>query len=147
MYESAAAVTATRERKEEMKYILLMSGSKAGVDSYRAWSQRDRDAHMAVLQTIGRELTASGEFVATQGLAAPHEAKLVRGEKDGLPVTDGVFPESKEFLLGYWIVDAKTPERAYAIAGRISASPGPGGVPTNMPIEVRAFATYAEAKS
>jgi hypothetical protein len=130
-----------------MKYILLMSGSKAGVDSYLTWAQGDRDAHMAVLQSIGRELTASGEFVATQGLAVPHEAKLVHGEKGGLPVTDGVFPESKEFLLGYWIVDVKTPERACAIAGRISAAPGPAGVPTNMPIEVRAFATYAEAKS
>ena len=54
-------------------------------------------------------------------------------------MTDGIFPESKEFLLGYWIVDVATPERAYAIAGRISAAPGPGGVPTNMPIEVRQF--------
>jgi hypothetical protein len=129
-----------------MKYILLMSGTKSGVEGYLAWSQKDRDAHMAVLQSIGKELTASGEFVATQGLAAAHEAKLVRGEKDGLPVTDGVFPEAKEFLLGYWIVDVETPERAYAIAGRISAAPGPGGVPTNMPIEVRQFASYS-AKS
>jgi hypothetical protein len=126
-----------------MKYILLMSGTKSGVEGYLAWSQKDRDAHMAVLQSIGKELTASGEFVATQGLAAPHEAKLVRGEKDGLPVTDGVFPQAKEFLLGYWIVDVETPERAYAIAGRISAAPGPGGVPTNMPIEARQFASYS----
>ena len=130
-----------------MKYILLMSGTKAGVEGYLAWSQKDRDASMAVLQSIGRELTSSGEFVATQGLAVPHDAKVVPGERGGLPVTDGVFPESKEFLLGYWIVDVKTPERAYAIAGRISAAPGPGGVPTNMPIEVRAFATHPEAKS
>jgi len=130
-----------------MKYILLMSGTKAGVDGYLTWSQKDRDAHMAVLQSIAKELTASGEFVATQGLAAPHEAKLIRGEKGGLPVTDGVFPEAKEFLLGYWIVDVANPERAYAIAGRLSAAPGPGGVPTNMPIEVRGFAYHQESKS
>ncbi len=126
-----------------MKYILLMSGSKAGVDSYRAWSKKDIDAHMAVLIGLNQELTASGEFVATQGLAAPHDAKVVRGVKDGMPVTDGIFPESKEFLLGYWIVDVASPERAYEIAGRISAAPGPGGVPTNMPIEVRQFAIHA----
>jgi hypothetical protein len=72
---------------------------------------------MAVLQTIGTELTASGEFVGTEGLAVPVEATLARGEKGGMPVTDGVFPESNEFLLGYWIVDVQTPERAYAIAG------------------------------
>lgn len=129
-----------------MKYILLMSGTKSGVDGYLTWSQKDRDAHMAALQSISKDLAASGEFVATQGLAAPHEAKLVRGENSGLPVTDGVFPESKEFLLGYWIVEVANPQRACAIAGRISAAPGPGGVPTNMPIEVRAFASYS-AKS
>jgi len=125
-----------------MKYILLMSGTKAGVDIYRAWSKNDIDAHMAVLTGLNRELSESGEFVGTQGLAAPHEAKLVHGVKDGLPVTDGVFPEAKEFLLGYWVVDVATPQRAYEIAGRISAAPGPGGIPTNMPIEVRAFANH-----
>ena len=130
-----------------MKYILLMSGTKAGVDTYRAWSQEDIEAHMAVLGRMSKELTESGEFVATQGLAGPNEAKVVRGEKNGMPVTDGIFPESKEFLLGYWIVDVATPERAYALAGRISAAPGPGGAPTNMPIEVRGFATYEQPKS
>ena len=125
-----------------MKYILMMSGSKAGVDTYRAWSKNDIDAHMAILGGINRELTESGEFVATQGLAAPHEAKLVRGLQGGIPVTDGIFPESKEFLLGYWIVDVATLERACEIAGRISAAPGPGGKPTNMPIEVRQFASH-----
>jgi hypothetical protein len=126
-----------------MKYILLMSGSKAGVDAYRAWSRKDIDAHMAALTGLNRELTESGEFVATQGLAAPHQAKAVRGLQEGMPITDGIFPESKEFLLGYWIVDVATLERACEIAGRISAAPGPGGVPTNMPIEVRQFAVHA----
>lgn len=125
-----------------MKYILLMSGTKAGVEGYHAWSKHDIDAHMAVLHRINKELTESGEFVATQGLAGPQEAKVVRGEKNGLLITDGIFPESKEFLLGYWIVDVASAERAYAIAGRISAAAGPGGVPTNMPIEVRQFATH-----
>jgi hypothetical protein len=123
-----------------MKYILLMSGTKAGVEGYRARPKENIDAHMAVLHRINQDLTESGEFVATQGLAQPKEAKVVRGEKEGVPVTDGIFPESKEFLLGYWIVDVTNAERAYAIAGRISAVSG------NMPIEVRQFATY-EAKS
>ena len=124
-----------------MKYILLMSGTKAGVDTYHAWSPKDIDSHLESLRTIAKELTDTGEFVTTQGLAGPNEAKVVRGEKNGLPATDGIFPESKEFLLGYWIIDVDNPERAYAIAGRLSAAPGPGGVPTNMPIEVRQFAS------
>jgi len=129
-----------------MKYILLMTGTKAGVDTYHAWSKKDVDDHMAVLVRINRELTESGEFVATQGLTGPSEATMVCGMKNGLPVTDGVFPESKEFLLGYWIVDVAKPERAFEVAGRISAAPGPGGHPTNMPIEVRQFAEHRNRK-
>jgi hypothetical protein len=122
-----------------MKYILLMSGTQAGVASYHTWPQSDRDKHMQTLGAIVKDLVEKGEFVDTQPLSGPKEAKIVRGEKNGLPVTDGVFPEAKEFLLGYWIVDVATPERACAIAGKISAAPGPGGIPTNMPIEVRQF--------
>jgi hypothetical protein len=137
----------SKEKGTQMKYILLMTGTNAGVGTYRAWTEQDRQAHMAVLGRINKELHEAGEFVATDGLAGPDQARVVRGERDGLPITDGVFPESKEFLLGYWIVDVKTPERAYAIAGRISAAPGPGGVPTNMPIEVRQIVTTQPASS
>jgi hypothetical protein len=119
-----------------MKYILLMSGTKAGVEGYHAWPKQDIEAHMAVLHRINKDLPESGEFVATQGLTGPGEAKVVRGEKNGVPVTDGIFPESKEFLLGYWIVEVPNAERAYAIAGRISAAS------LNMPIEVRQFAIH-----
>ena len=120
-----------------MKYILMMVGTKAGVDTYRAWSEGDVQAHFAFLKTLNEDLRESGEFVANEGLAAPDQAKVVRRGNDGAPITDGVFPEAKEFLLGYWIVDVESPERAYEIAARLSAGPGPGGVPTNLPIEVR----------
>lgn len=122
-----------------MKYILMMNGTKKGVDSYRAWSPSDIQAHFSYLTKLNKDLTESGEFVATQPLSGPDQAKVVRAGKDGLPITDGIFPETKEFLLGYWIVDVETPERAYEIAARLSAGPGPGGVPTNMLIEVRQF--------
>jgi hypothetical protein len=124
-----------------MKYLLMMSSTHAGVGTYQSWSEQDRQAHMAILAQISQDLRNAGEFVATEGLAGPDQAKVVRGQKDGLPVTDGIFPESKEFLLGYWIVDVETPARAYAIAAQISSASGPGGVPTNMPIEVRQIMT------
>ena len=120
-----------------MKYILMMNAPKAGFDTYRAWSEKDAQAHLAELGAISKDLTESGEFVATEGLAWPDQAKIVRATPDGRPITDGVFPEAKEFLAGYWIVDVETPERAYEIAARLSAAPGPAGVPTDMPIEVR----------
>jgi hypothetical protein len=86
---------------------------------------------------LNKDLRQSGEFVSAEGLSFPDQAKLVRSGKNGVPITDGVFPESKEFLAGYWIVDVESPERAYAIAAKVSAAPGPGGKPLNMPIEVR----------
>ena len=120
-----------------MKYILMMAGTKAGVDMYRAWSQSDIQTHFAHLTTLNKDLMESGEFVTNEPLAGPEQAKIVRAGKNGVPITDGVFPEAKEFLLGYWIVDVESPERAYQIAARLSAGPGPGGAPINMPIEVR----------
>jgi hypothetical protein len=120
-----------------MKYILMMTGTKAGVDTYRAWSKKDIETHMAWLHNLNRELSEAGEFVANEGLTPPEQAALVRAGKGGIPITDGVFAEAKEFLLGYWIVDVENPQRAFEVAARLSAGPGPGGAPTNMPIEVR----------
>ncbi|HMF74168.1 MAG TPA: YciI family protein [Bryobacteraceae bacterium] len=122
-----------------MKYILMMNPSKANMncDPIGAWPKKDIQAHINFMIGLNKELRGSGEFVSADGLAGPEQAKLVRAGKDGTPITDGVFPESKEFLAGYWIVDVESPERAYAVAARASAAPGPGGAPLNMAIEVR----------
>jgi hypothetical protein len=127
---------------DDMKYILLMAGAKAGVDAYKEWSEKDIQTHFAHLKRLNKDLKESGEFVANEGLAAPEQAKLVRAGNNGTPITDGVFPEAKEFLLGYWMVDVENPERAYEIASRLSAGPGPGGIPLSMPIEVRQIMSH-----
>ena len=119
-----------------MKYIIMMNTMRAG-HGVPDWPQKDLQTHIAFMVGLNKELRQSGELVSAEGLAFPDQAKLVRAGKDGLPITDGVFPESKEFLAGYWIVDVESPERAYAIAAKVSAAPGPGGKPLNMPIEVR----------
>jgi hypothetical protein len=119
-----------------MKYILMMNTMKAG-EGVPGWPKKDLQAHVAFMRKFSKDLRDSGELVSAEGLSFPDQAKVVRASKDGTPVTDGVFPEGKEFLAGYWIVDVATPERAYAIAARASAAPGPGGAPLNMPIEVR----------
>jgi hypothetical protein len=120
-----------------MKYMLMMSGTKAAFDWYANWSKEDLRAQVAFMRAFSKELKESGNFVATEGLGFPNEARVVRAGRKGEPVTDGVFPESKEFLAGYWIVDVESAEQAYQIAARASAAPGPGGTPANMPIEVR----------
>jgi len=119
-----------------MKYILMMNTMKAG-HGVPEWPQKDLQAHVAYMKSLHKELSDSGELVSAEGLSFPDQARLVRAGKDAAPITDGVFPEGKEFLAGFWIVDVETPERAYAVAAKASAAPGPGGAPLNMPIEVR----------
>ena len=89
------------------------------------------------MHRYNKDLKEAGEFVDAQGLTPPGQAKLIRAGKDGRPVTDGVFPESKEFLAGFWMIDVESPERAIELAAKASAAPGPGGKPLNMAIEVR----------
>jgi hypothetical protein len=121
-----------------MKYMMMMHAPR-GTGDYKVdeWSPDDFKAHIGFMHQYNKELKEAGEWVDAQGLAAPAEAKLVRAGKDGAPVTDGPFPEAKEFLAGFWIVEVGSPERAYQLAAKASAAPGPGGAPLNMPIEVR----------
>ncbi len=120
-----------------MKYLLMMNTPGGGPYQVTQWAQQDFKAHIAFMKDFARKLGASGELVAAEGLAGPEQARRVRAGADGKPITDGVFPESKEFLAGYWMVDVESPERAYEIAAQASAAPGPGGKPLNMSIEVR----------
>jgi len=120
-----------------MKYILMMHGPKGAWEEYAGWSKEDLQRNVEFMQQLNKELREAAVLVDTKGLAWPRDAKMVRAGNDGEPVTDGVFPESKEFLAGYWIVDVQSAEQAYRIAARASAAPGPGGKPANMPIEVR----------
>jgi hypothetical protein len=124
-----------------MKYILMMNGTKSDFESYAKWSKQDLEANVAFMRSFSKQLKEEGVFVATEGLGWPAQAKVVRAAPDGTPVTDGVFPESKEFLAGYWIIDVDSAEQAYKIAARASAAPGPGGKPGSMPIEVRQVMT------
>lgn len=52
-------------------------------------------------------------------------------------MSDGPFPETKELVAGYRLVEVTSMERAIEIAARISAAPGIGGAPVRQPIEVR----------
>ena len=120
-----------------MKYMLMMNAPGGGPYKIASWPKKDIQAHIGHMIALNKKLRAAGELVAAEGLSGPDQAKLVRAGADGAPITDGVFPESKEFLAGWWIVDVDSPARAYEIAAEASVAPGPGGAPMNMAIEVR----------
>jgi hypothetical protein len=122
-----------------MKYMLLMNtGPIDGVPPIYEWTPDEVKASWAHMGQIHQELTESGELLGAEGLSGPETAKFVTSDGVSAPVvTDGPFPEAKEFLAGFWIVDVESEQRAIEIAARTSAAPGPAGRPTRKPIEVR----------
>jgi hypothetical protein len=102
------------------------------------WDPADVRAHIDFQHTLNAELLDRGELVDAQGLAGPDQAKVVVSDGTNPPkVIDGPYPESKELLAGYRMVDVDGLDRALEIAARSSAAPGPGGVPIRQQIEVR----------
>jgi hypothetical protein len=121
-----------------MRFMLMMNlpPDKRDYEIFK-WTPEQQKAHTDYHKRMNKELNDAGEYVEVAGLMSPKQAKLVHSVKNGTPVTDGVFPETKEFLAGFWVVDVDSPERAYEIAAIASAAPGPDGNPLNTPIEVR----------
>jgi hypothetical protein len=120
-----------------MKYMLLIQGNKDEWDAFERWSDEDVKAMHLFMDRFNKDLEDAGEWVDGNGLTGPANLKTVRAQPDGEPlITDGPYPESKEVLAGYWIVDVDSLDRALELAVRISTSPGAGGVPSNQKVEV-----------
>jgi hypothetical protein len=120
-----------------MKFMMMMHTPTGGPYQVASWPRQDLIRHIEFMKSFAQKIKASGELVAAEGLAGPDQARRVRAGKDGQPITDGIFPETKEFLAGFWIVETDTAERAHVLAAEASAAPGPGGAPLNLSIEVR----------
>lgn len=121
------------------KYMLIVD-FQPGVEEtpMEEWQPEEVEAHLAYYAALNRELVATGELIQTEILTGPDVAKLVTSDGITAPVvTDGPFQEFKEWVAGYQIVDVESEERALEIAARVSAVPGPDGVPLQQPIQVR----------
>jgi hypothetical protein len=120
-----------------MKYMLLMNYDP-NVAPMSEWTPDEMRASGEAMGAIHEELAANGELLGAAALAGSAAAKIVTHDGSGSPVvTDGPFPETKEFLAGYWLIDVESEERAIEIAARTSAAPGPGGKPAAREIQVR----------
>jgi hypothetical protein len=123
-----------------MRFMLLQNyagGENCDVPMAH-WAPADVQAHIDYQLALNKELSERGELIDAQGLTGPQLAKFVVHDGHSAPVvTDGPFPESKELLAGYRIVDVESPARAIEIAAKASAAPAQGGVPIKQPIEVR----------
>jgi hypothetical protein len=101
------------------------------------WTPDEVDAHIEFQRAVGRMLTERGEFVDAQGLTPT--GQFVRyGGPDAAPVvTDGPFPEAKELIAGWYLIDVESEARAHEVAAYVSSAPGPKGEPIHEWIEVR----------
>ena len=123
-----------------MRFMLLQAygGVESDCPPMTEWTPGEIKAHIQFQQDLNTELAERGELVDAQGLAGPDLAQFVVWDGAGAPVvTDGPFPESKELLAGYRLIDVDSVERAIDIAARASAAPGAGGLPIRQRIEVR----------
>jgi hypothetical protein len=120
------------------RYLLVVNFEGGAVAApMDEWKPEEITAHLDYYKALNDELVRSGELVQTEVLAGPDLAKIVTSDGVKPVVTDGPFQEFKEWVAGYQIVDVESEARAIEIAAKVSAVPGPGGVPTQQPIQVR----------
>jgi hypothetical protein len=87
---------------------------------------------MAAIDVFNDRLQADGQWVFAGGLGDPAVATVVDNRGDEALVTDGPFLESKEFLIGFWIIEAPDLDVALALASD-------GSKACNRKVEVRPF--------
>jgi hypothetical protein len=121
------------------KYLLLKhyTGPRVDYAPMDEWTPEEITAHMAFQHEVARMLTERGEFVDAQALS-PQGAWVQYGGPEAAPVvTDGPFPETKELIAGWFMIDVDSQERAYEVAALVSSAPGKDGKPIHEWLEVR----------
>ncbi|MFF8381119.1 YciI family protein [Streptomyces sp. NPDC015661] len=128
-----------------MKYLVMVQGAQADYEAmtghgsarYPAWDKTQLKAMFAHMNAISEEVSARGEMVDAQGLAAPSTTRFVTVDAQGEPVvTDGPYAETKEVLAGYWLVDCDSLDRVTEIAAQVARCPVPPGSP-DYPVVIR----------
>jgi len=120
------------------RYLLIVTFEPGVVDTpMDEWKPEEITAHLDYYAALRDTLVGTGELLQSEVLTPPDAAHLVTSDGSHHVVTDGPFQEFKEWVAGFQVFDVDSEERAIEIAARISAVPGPGGVPIQQPIQVR----------
>jgi hypothetical protein len=132
------------------KYLILKhySGGPELHPNFTGWADWTADeakAHIAFQRKVADMLRESGEFVDAQALS-PGGSYVRYGGPDAAPVVDGPFPEAKELIAGWFVIDVDSVERAHEIAAYVSSAPGKGGEPIYEWLEVRPFMDESAAQ-
>ena len=106
-----------------MQYLVSVIDDTAG----RATPDED-----AAIDVFNARLQAEGHWVFAGGLAGPSSATVIDNRGEEAMFTDGPFVESKEYLIGFWIIEAADLDVALKLAAA-------GSKACNRKIEVRPF--------
>jgi hypothetical protein len=106
-----------------MRYLISVIHDQAGLAT--------PDEHAAI-DVFNERLQAEGHWVFAGGLAFPDAATVIDNRGEEALVTDGPFVESKEYLAGFWIIEAPDLDVALELATE-------GSKACNRKIEVRPF--------
>jgi hypothetical protein len=102
----------------KMKYVILIHSNPKSRHLWEELSDRQRLEFGRGHLELTKELAASGELVASEGLPDLTEAKHVSVRDGRTLTTDGPFAEAKEYLAGFYLVECDSIERAIEIAAR-----------------------------
>jgi hypothetical protein len=106
-----------------MQYMVSVIFDKAGLAT---------PDEQAAIDVFNDRLVAEGHWVFAGGLGAPGTATVIDNRGGEAMVTDGPFVESKEFLGGFWIIEAPDLDVALTLASQ-------GSKACNRKVEVRPF--------
>jgi hypothetical protein len=87
---------------------------------------------MAAIDVFNEGLQAQGHWVFAGGLAAPGTATVIDNRGEAAVFTDGPYLESKEYIVGFWIMEAADLDVALKLAAE-------GSKACNRKVEVRPF--------
>jgi hypothetical protein len=120
------------------KYLLIVDYRPGTAETpMDQWQPAEVRAHMDYYAMLNKELTERGELIDGHALTGPEQTRTVTAGHGAPVVTDGPYPESKEMLAGFQVIDVESEARAIEIAALVSRVPGPGGVPLEQPVGVR----------
>ena len=106
-----------------MQYLLSVIHDAAGLAT---------PDEMAAIDVFNDRLQAEGHWVFAGGLAAPDSATVIDNRGEEAMITDGPFLESKEYLAGFWVIEAPDLDVALKLATD-------GSKACNRKVEVRPF--------
>jgi hypothetical protein len=115
-----------------MLYALLCYNTE---DAVFSWSQAEDDAVMARLAVVREKLTKAGKLGPSLRLLPTTAATTLRKDQDPPLVIDGPYAETKEQLLGFYVIDCDDLEDAIGVAGDL-AKANPGGAYEIRPVRM-----------